>query len=256
MVRIRNLIRWFFAVICLGLVLAVVGAMLGEFLIEWARHHGFYASAPEKLDAVMNAFSAFVTQPWFLAATAAFVGLTVGIWLDWGLRRIGANRSAVLPHPAVPTAQVAPPRAVSSKFGKMIFSCNDPRTGEGQDIEQWRKDFEQAARVWGDAHGLSIKATILEDGYKFEFRGKTVETAARWLGLTWTLEARRASRDNVIVVSYLEWETLNIGGIDYAATINPILKMVPIDPDAESSIRLAKYIAGLLQLDESQCKII
>jgi hypothetical protein len=193
---------------------------------------------------------AFVPLALVLIATVIFLAREVFTFLKGRAARTGASP---LPTPVTPSP---PRRAVSSTLGKMIFSCSDSRTGESQNLEQWRKDFDQAARVRGDAHGMSVGATLLQDGYKLVLKGKTVESVARWLGLTWTLEVRRATPDNVIAVAYLEWETLNIGGIDFAAMMNPILKMVPVDPDAEPLKQLINVIAGLLKLDESQCKMV
>jgi hypothetical protein len=92
MERIRSILRWFLAAVCGGLVLAIIGAVVSEFFIETAREHGYYTHASERLDAAMSAFSAFVTQPWFLAAAVGCAGVTIGLWADWGLRKVEVIR--------------------------------------------------------------------------------------------------------------------------------------------------------------------
>ena len=84
MATIKAFLRWFFMTICIGLALALIA----EFFIEWGREHGYYTHPSQKLDAALNAFRGFVAHPWFLAGPTACLGLTVGLWVDWALRRL------------------------------------------------------------------------------------------------------------------------------------------------------------------------
>lgn len=95
--RLRAFIRWFVAVICVGLILAIVGGVAGEFFIEWARERGYYADSSQKLDAIMSAFSGFVTQSWFLVLAALCLGLTVGLWADRGMRHLDKRGKSAEP---------------------------------------------------------------------------------------------------------------------------------------------------------------
>src|ERR1700730_14266012 len=114
-------------------------------LLEWGEHTEFIG---HHLDNVARVWAMILEPPWWINIPLLIAGGGL-IW--WDLRGHVGTR---LPRRQTqPTTSIIIPRKVSSTFGKMIFSCNDSRT-EGQNVEQWRKDFEQVARVWGDAHGL------------------------------------------------------------------------------------------------------
>ena len=87
MARLRSIIRRLVLTAFLSAVAAITWGVFGEFFIEWARENGFYNNPSERLEAGMTAFSSFVTQFWFLIATAFLAGLVVGLWTDKILRR-------------------------------------------------------------------------------------------------------------------------------------------------------------------------
>jgi hypothetical protein len=91
----RRFTRWLLVTVAFGLLLAIVAGVVGEFFIEWAREQGWYDDPSQRLDAAMSAVSAFVSQTWFIAVTAFFAGLALGVWLDLFLRSAERRKSPV-----------------------------------------------------------------------------------------------------------------------------------------------------------------
>jgi hypothetical protein len=87
MVTIRAKIRWFLAGIFVLVLVPIAVSVVGEFFIEWAKEQGYYNNPSRRLSAIVTALTWFANQPWFLYPATALGGLTIGVWLDFLLRK-------------------------------------------------------------------------------------------------------------------------------------------------------------------------
>jgi hypothetical protein len=81
---LRKISAWIASLVLLPLILAP----LGQFLTEIAQENGLYNNPSNRVGAIMRALSDFVLQSWVLILAAFLVGLTIGLWADYLLRRI------------------------------------------------------------------------------------------------------------------------------------------------------------------------
>jgi hypothetical protein len=127
----RSVLRWLALYVAAGLILAIGFGVISEFFIELAREKGWYTNPSDKLDTAMNAFSSFVTQPWFLIVTAALGGLATGVWLDVLLRRADRRRTATRQGAEALLTKARPyVRHVSGRLRYALEVCAGARSAE------------------------------------------------------------------------------------------------------------------------------
>lgn len=99
MPSIRRFLRWVAATVFAGLVLAILGSVVGEFFVEWARENDYYKDPSKRVENAVTWLSNLVQEPWFIYSTVAVGAFALGLWLDHFLRRKSADGLAKSPAP-------------------------------------------------------------------------------------------------------------------------------------------------------------
>src|SRR5687767_15119958 len=64
-----------------------IAPVIGEFFVEWAKQTGAYEDAPGRVNKAVKTLAGLADLPGFKLIAGLIVGLAIGMWLDWFLRR-------------------------------------------------------------------------------------------------------------------------------------------------------------------------
>jgi len=93
--KLRQGLRKFLLWLVGGVIVAIIVAALGEWVIRLLEEQGFYAKPTRRAGRAMSAVGSFIASARFLVPASFVVGLTVGVWLDWLLRSLEKNQAAM-----------------------------------------------------------------------------------------------------------------------------------------------------------------
>jgi len=159
-------------------------------------------------------------------------------------RALLARWSKFQPRPQPPPAP-APNPILQSRAGKMLFTCASP-PGDKKAFEDWKRQFKNAANVYGEATGVSILLSDIPKGVKIEMAAKTPEGQARLGAVTKvTIQAQRATDQNILVV--YSWEM--------PSPFGQFLALMPLNADAAETKDAVKMVEKFFG-GEGKCQII
>lgn len=133
MQRFRLLVRWLLLALFGTVVVGVAVGIVGEFFIEWARQEGWYDNPSGRA----AAFAAMITNIlmsnfWVPIGLAFLGGLTLGVWLDFFLRRSGAsNAKGMDENEAVDARKEQPADVELSQLRQGVRRLRDTLLGYG-----------------------------------------------------------------------------------------------------------------------------
>lgn len=145
-VSMRKLIRSVLTWLLVGLFLAIVVAVVGEWFIEVAKAKGLYTDAGNQWDSVMTraistggSIAAFLLSGWVLFPATGLLGLVAGLWLDTFLKVRESAASSATPDSGQRLRMVVTDLDLSIEPLRRIKKALE-RSGGGLDADDIHRD--------------------------------------------------------------------------------------------------------------------
>ncbi|WP_020173758.1 hypothetical protein [Methyloferula stellata] len=135
---------------------------------------------------------------------------------------------------------------LQSKASKYIFSCNVPPPAHKVSVKDQLSRSKGELDARGDALGLTIETAEIPHGVKMEITPKTPETIIRAGGVSRVVyEIRRAGLQLLVTMS-----------MDIPDPLGLIMRLMPVDPNSETSVALKKQTEIIVGAEEGACQIL